>query len=97
MSRGGGGSFRGGGGGGPSRGGPGGRGRGNFGIWQEGVRAVHDLRLQQEEDKVVSRFKAATDNSPEYPLRKFFEFDATSHIHHFVLKVLDGGHSACPA
>jgi hypothetical protein len=98
MSRGGG-SFRGGpgGGGGPFRGGPGGRGRGNFGIWQEGVGAVHDLRLQHEEDKVVSRFKAAADNSPEYPLRKFLEFDATSHIHHFVLKVLDGGHSASPA
>lgn len=87
---------RGGGGGGPGRGGPGGRGRGNFGIWQENVRAVYDPRLKEEADKVVTRFKAVTDDSPEFPLRKFLESDANACFNCFITKVLGGGHSANP-
>jgi len=75
---------RGGGGGGPSRGGGGGRGRGNFGIWQEGVRASYDSRLKEEGDRVVARFNATKDNSPEFPLRTFLESDANSHSHRFL-------------
>ena len=88
---------RGGGSGGPFRGGPGGRGRGNFGIWQEGVRAVYDPRLKEEGDRVIARFKAAADDSPKYPLRMFLESDANPRAHRFVLQVLDGGHLASPA
>lgn len=82
--------------GGPFRGGPGGgRGRGgNFGIWQEGVPAVHSPQLREVEDRAVARFKAAPDDSPELPLRMFLESDADAHIHFFVFKVLDGGHRA---
>ena len=67
---------RGGGSGGPARGGFGGRGRGgNFGIWQEGVRAVHSPQLKEEEDRVVAKFKAEKDDSPELPLRTFLPSD----------------------
>ena len=59
------------GGGGPGRGG---RGRGgNVGIWQEGVPAVHSQQLRELEDRVVARFKAENDNSPELPLRTFLQ------------------------
>lgn len=55
--------------GGPSRGGFG-RGRGgNLGIWQENVPAVHPPQLREEEEKVVAKFKADKDESPELPLR----------------------------
>lgn len=73
------------GGGGPARGGPGGRGRGNLGIWQEGVRAVYDPKLKEEGDKVVARFKANNDDSPKFPLRMFLRPDTNTHPHLFVL------------
>lgn len=78
--------------GGPPRGGPGGRGRGNFGVWQENVRAVHPPQRKEEEDRVVARFKAAKDKPPEFPLRKFPQSFANSHPYRFVSQVLDGGH-----
>ena len=57
--------------GGPSRGGFGGRGRGgNTGIWQENVPAVHPPQLREEEERVVAKFKADKDDSPELPLRE---------------------------
>ena len=88
---------RGGGRGGPARGGPGGgRGRGDFGIWQENVPAVYDPRLREEADRVVARFKAVTDDSPEYPLRTFPESNAGARSHRFFVKALDGGHLAKP-
>ena len=87
---------RGSGGGGPGRGGPGGRGRGNFGIWQENVRAVYDPRLKEEADKVVNRFKAVPDQSPEFPLRTFLGSGVNTHFHCLVVKVLGGVHSANP-
>lgn len=77
--------------GGPSRGGPGGRGRGDFGIWQQNVQAVYPSQLKEEGDKVVARFKAKKDNSPEYPLRMFLQSYANAYLHRFVSKVLDGG------
>ena len=58
--------------GGPPRGGPGGRGRGNFGIWQENVPAVYPPQLKEEADRVVARFNAVKDDSPNLPLRTFF-------------------------
>ena len=67
------------GGGGPGRGGPGGRGRGgNVGIWQEGVPAVHSQQLRELEDRVVARFKAENDDSPELPLRTFLQSNANA-------------------
>jgi hypothetical protein len=79
--------------GGPSRGG---RGRGDFGIWQENVQAVYPPRLKQEDDRVVERFKAAKDDSPEFPLRTFLQSHANTHLYRFVSKVLDGEHLANP-
>ena len=90
--------------GGPTRGGGGGRGllrggrgRGDFCIWQEDVQAVCDPQLQQKEDDAINRFQTITGDPPEFPLRMFFESDANSHFHRFVLKVLDGGQLANPA
>jgi len=59
------------------RGGPprGGRGRGDFGIWQENVRAVYPPQLKEEADKVVARFKAVKDDSPQFPLRMSLQSD----------------------
>ena len=82
---------------GPARGGPGGgRDRGDFGIWQKNVPAVYNPRLREEADRVVTRFKAVTDDSPEYPLRMFPESDASARSHRFIAKALGGGHLAKP-
>jgi len=84
---------RGGGGGGPPRGG---RGRGNFGIWQENVRAVYPPQLKEEADRVVARFKAVKDDSPQFPLRTSLRSVVNAHFHRFVFKVLDGAHLVSP-
>ena len=82
--------------GGPPRGGPGGRGRGNFGIWQENVQAVYPPRLKEEGDRVVQRFKAAKDDSPEFPLRTFLQSHPNADLYRFISKVPDGEHLVNP-